>query len=108
MKKDISILLDFIYVYCEHIHGEAKKSPVLYKNLDLEKTVCLCKECSDLAIYAIDRRMDCPFIHKPPCKKCEIRCYSEDYREEIRKVMRYSGTYFIRRGRIDYLIKYFL
>jgi hypothetical protein len=52
----------------------------------------LCKECHALLSYALQRIDKCPFrTKKPVCAKCSVHCYKADMREEIRKIMRYSG-----------------
>ena len=67
----------------------------------------LCNDCLDLAKYAIKRREFCPKDPKPACKKCSTPCYVPKYKEKIRKVMRFSGMYYIKKGRLDYIYKYF-
>ncbi|MBB6214995.1 hypothetical protein HNQ80_001084 [Anaerosolibacter carboniphilus] len=109
MEKDISILIDFIHVYCKNNHYQTEKHPISNSYIDGKKKINLCKDCTALVLYAVNKRINCPLtIYKPPCKKCRIKCYEQSYREKIQKVMKYSGIYFIKRGRIDYLIKYFL
>jgi len=44
---------------------------------------------------------------KPKCKDCPVHCYKIEYRRRIKEVMRFSGIYFVKRGRVDWLIKYF-
>jgi hypothetical protein len=44
---------------------------------------------------------------KPKCKDCPVHCYKSEYRRRIKEVMRFSGIYFVKRGRVDWLIKYF-
>ena len=52
----------------------------------------LCPECDELLNYASYRVEKCPHKEeKPSCAKCEIHCYSEKMREQIKIVMRYSG-----------------
>ncbi len=52
----------------------------------------LCQDCTELLEYANQRIDLCPYQeNKPTCKICPIHCYKSDPREEIRKVMRYSG-----------------
>ena len=51
--------------------------------------------------YGLTMRLRCPHEPKPLCKKCSDPCYKPEYREKIREVMRFSGTYLVRRGRID-------
>lgn len=87
------ILRRFIEVYCRaHHHVE---------------TGTLCPECDDLLHYCLDRLEKCPYNPKPKCKDCPTHCYCPDYRERIRRVMRFSGIYFVKRGRLDWLIRYF-
>ncbi len=52
----------------------------------------LCAECAALENYAHERLEHCPFgEQKRACKNCEIHCYKPEYRDKIRKVMRFSG-----------------
>jgi hypothetical protein len=52
----------------------------------------LCAECSELAQYAAQRIVHCPFDEdKPTCANCLVHCYKPKARERIREVMRYSG-----------------
>lgn len=37
------------------------------------------------------------------CKHCPDHCYYPTYREQIRKVMAFSGRQMVVRGRLDYL-----
>lgn len=99
--KDVKIVLDFINVYCGENHKNLAKEP-----LD-EFNVTLCKECVDLAVYAEKKRKLCKKDPKPACKNCDTQCYSAKYKDNIRKVMKFSGIYFLKRGRIDYLYHYF-
>ena len=52
----------------------------------------LCRDCRGLLDYARQRIDVCPYQErKGTCLKCPVHCYEADRREEIRKVMRYSG-----------------
>ena len=52
----------------------------------------MCGECQRLYAYAALKIDKCPFHHaKPVCANCTIHCYSRGEREQIRKVMRFSG-----------------
>ena len=58
----------------------------------------LCRSCSSLLAYAMERIDKCPFLEdKPTCLKCPVHCYKPDRREEVRRVMRYSGPRMILR-----------
>lgn len=51
-----------------------------------------CGHCSSLLKYANERITKCPHgENKPACSKCKIHCYKKDHREEIIRVMRFSG-----------------
>lgn len=99
--KDIKVVLDFIKVYCTQNHYKNEKEYVE------EYKAFLCPDCKDLAQYAVKRRMLCRKDPKPTCKKCDTPCYSPRYKERIKKVMKFSGIYLIKRGRWDYLYHYF-
>lgn len=52
----------------------------------------LCESCQSLKNYANHRTSVCPQIEKGLfCSKCPIQCYKQEFREEMRKCMRYSG-----------------
>ena len=67
-KEVVSLMID---IYCK-------------KHNDINK--------EELKKYALARTDRCPrMAEKTFCSKCPIQCYSKEYREQIRKVMKYSG-----------------
>jgi hypothetical protein len=94
LAKQAKTLSRFIAVYCERQHGSPRGE--------------LCVECAGLRDYALRRLSRCPYDPKPKCKECRTHCYAPEYRARIREVMRFSGTHFVRRGRLDWLVRYFL
>ncbi len=94
IEKDLKILRKFTEVYCRHHHGMPKGT--------------LCELCQDLLDYAYNRRERCPYDPKPKCKECPTHCYKPRYRQQMKEIMRFSGMYFVKRGRLDWMIKYFL
>ena len=93
IDRDITILRKFTEVYCQAHHG-AK--------------IGLCDECTELVEYGRKRLEKCPYEPKPKCKKCPTHCYESDKRAKVKEIMKFSGIYFVKRGRIDWLIKYFM
>lgn len=55
----------------------------------------------------LEVRLRCPLDLKPVCKHCPVPCYRPGYREQAREIMRFSGKYLMRRGRLDLLRHYF-
>lgn len=52
----------------------------------------ICVDCNSLLLYARKRLEKCVYgENKSACKLCPVHCYNKDRREQIRKVMRYSG-----------------
>jgi len=51
-------------------------------------------------------RLRCPHSPKPMCKKCFTPCYRDDYRSRIREIMKFSGIYLVKHGRLDMLYHY--
>ncbi|MGA1863172.1 nitrous oxide-stimulated promoter family protein [Deferribacter thermophilus] len=98
VKKDAKILKKFIKVYCKKNH--LKKGVAVYKD-------GYCKDCFELLQYALKRNEKCPLDPKPQCKHCHIHCYKPEYRQKIKEIMKYSGMYFLKRGRLDWLFHYF-
>lgn len=87
------MLRRFVEVYCKHHHDAAGG---------------LCSECDELLEYALSRLAACPMDPKPKCKDCPVHCYKPEYRRRIQEVMKFSGMHFVKRGRLDWLLKYFL
>ena len=98
IKKDEKVLYAFIKVYCKQKHLE-KGTKVFKHNL--------CHECFEIYEYALKRNEKCPLDPKPLCKNCSVHCYKPEYRQKIKEIMRFSGIYFIKRGRLDWVWHYF-
>lgn len=98
--KDLATVTRFIEVFCRQKHKAPRATAGVSKG-------GLCRECSDLLEYATDRIARCPMDPKPKCKNCTVHCYQPEYRRRIKEVMKFSGLYFVKRGRIDWLIQYF-
>ena len=109
--KDIRVLADFVSIFCRENHQtEAKdvfpiKDDRLRHTLD-SKDLRLCQDCSKLLSHGIAKLLLCPYDPKPMCKKCETHCYAPGYREKMREVMRFSGLYLMKHGRLDLMIHY--
>jgi len=99
IKKDAKVLNAFIGAYCRENHIKKGAEPVSGR---------LCNDCAELLDYALKRNEKCPLDPKPQCKKCTVHCYKQQMRNRIREVMRFSGMYFMKRGRLDWLYHYFL
>jgi hypothetical protein len=108
-KRDIQILMKFIGVFCRENH-KGEKAPFFFKLLDLKeierKEINLCPDCTGLLTYGLTMRMKCPHDPKPMCKKCETQCYHGEYKARIREVMKFSGMYLVKHGRINLLYHY--
>ena len=108
--KDLKVLLQFTAVYCRVKHA-ADKIIVTTSESDLQllplQKYPVCKECREFLLYAFERRLRCPLEDKPLCKHCPVHCYKAEYREKVRKIMRFSGQHLILRGRLDLLWHYF-
>ena len=73
-KKTVEMM---IRLFCREQHGSGRE---------------LCPECRELFNYAVKRLDHCKFgAGKPTCGKCSVHCYKPDFRQQIVKVMRYSG-----------------
>ncbi|MCL2761246.1 MAG: nitrous oxide-stimulated promoter family protein [Desulfuromonadales bacterium] len=107
--KDLNTLAKFIEIYCNSKHQNfnlksVNKADKLH--IDLKSEYHLCPDCIELLNYSADKRIKCPLTPKPPCNKCNVRCYSDSYREKIREIMKYSGKKMILKGRFDYILRY--
>lgn len=112
-RKDIKALTDFIEIYCRENHGAEVGEPFVFRDDRLhdilrDRNLELCAECSKLLNHGIAKLLLCPYDPKPTCKKCETHCYAPDYRRRIREVMRFSGMYLVKRGRVDLLAHYLM
>ena len=93
-SRDLTVLKRFTEVYCKAHHGARRRA--------------LCGECSELLEYARERLEKCPYDPKPKCKDCETHCYRPDQRQRVREIMRYAGIHFVKRGRLDWMVRYFM
>jgi hypothetical protein len=108
--KDLKVLLQFTAVYCRANHAGSKQvisteEPEIHR-LPLARFPA-CNECREFLLYAFERRLRCPLQDKPACKHCQVHCFKPGHREKVREIMRFSGQYLIRRGRLDLLWHYF-
>ncbi|MHA2006743.1 MAG: nitrous oxide-stimulated promoter family protein [Promethearchaeota archaeon] len=77
LEKEKEIVHAMIKMYCKNFHVSNEIA---------------CQECTNLATYAETRLKNCKYgEEKPTCANCPIHCYKPDMREQIKKVMRYSG-----------------
>jgi hypothetical protein len=110
-KDDIRTLVKFVGIYCRENHN-GERAPFSFKLLDIneieKKEISLCRDCTRLLTYGLTMRLKCPHDPKPMCKKCETQCYHGDYKAEIREVMKFSGIYMIKHGRVDMLYHYLI
>ena len=108
-KADIQTLMKFVGIYCRENH-KGEKLPFSFKLIDLQeftkKEIPLCPDCHRLLTYGLTMRMKCPHDPKPMCKKCETQCYHGEYKAKIREVMKFSGMYLVKHGRVDLLYHY--
>jgi len=108
-KSDIRTLMRFVEVYCREKHV-LEKSPFTFNKVDVKlirrKDLVLCRECTKLLRYGLTMRLKCPHDPKPMCKKCATQCYKGQYRSKIREIMKFSGIYLVKRGRLDMLYHY--
>ena len=111
--KDIRVLSDFIYIFCREKHAAKLKDTFSIKDERLSRTLgskdlLLCEDCRKLLNHSIAKLLLCPYNPKPMCKKCETHCYAPGYREKVREVMKFSGMYLIKHGRVDLMLHYML
>ena len=110
-NKDIRVLSDFVVIFCRENHPAEAKEVFPIKDARSHqalgtKELVLCQDCQKLLNHGIAKLLLCPYDPKPMCKKCETHCYAPGYRERVREVMRFSGRYLIKHGRLDLMIHY--
>lgn len=77
MQREAETIKVMVVIYCQHHH-----------NLDVES----CPKCSEIQNYALDRLHNCPYQEgKTSCKSCPIHCYKPSMKEDVKKVIRFSG-----------------
>lgn len=92
IQRELNTLKKMIHIYCNRNH----------------KSINLCSMCKKLEEYASQRLSKCPFLpNKPVCEDCAIHCYKINYRDEIKKIMRFSGPRLIFYHPI-YLIRHYI
>ena len=106
-SRDLAIITRFIEVFCREKHARTRGDSDHCRQKPGPAGGELCPDCRDLLDYASERLARCPMNPKPKCKDCPVHCYKPEYRRRIQEVMKFSGIYFVKRGRIDWLIKYF-
>ena len=80
-QKEQYVVEEMIRLYCRKNHSGYRKD-----------TKQMCPACQELSDYAKQRSGKCPFMEqKTFCANCKVHCYKPQMREEIRRVMRFSG-----------------
>jgi hypothetical protein len=70
-----------IHIYCRKKHHHPDE---------------LCEDCQQLETYCLQRLSLCRFGEKKgACSNCSIHCYKKEFREKIKKVMRFSGKWMV-------------
>ena len=108
-RKDVRVLANFVRIFCHEQHKESKRQPFVINDERLQAELAnleLCSECSRLLEHGVAKLSLCPYEPKPSCRKCLTHCYAPGYREKVRQVMRFSGAYLIKHGRLDLLLHY--
>ena len=109
--KDIRVLGDFVSIFCRENHQTETTSIFSMKDAKLrtvwdDKELVLCQDCCKLLTHGITKLLLCSYDPKPMCKKCATQCYAPGYREKVREVMKFSGLYLVKHGRLDLIAHY--
>jgi len=105
IAKDEKVLRAFIAVYCKVHHRDGGEQSGGVSHCDQGREYC--PECYALLQYALQRNERCPLVPKPVCRHCTVHCYKPEMRQKIREVMKFSGIYYVKRGRLDWIWHYF-
>ena len=77
VSREIKTLEIMVKMYCKKVH-KSVSTP--------------CEMCQTCLEYALSRVKNCPRkSYRGLCKGCTIHCFKDEYREEIKKIMRFSG-----------------
>ena len=101
VRHDVSVLADFVQIWCDGHHALEPRVPVGTEAVELgvyKKPPVLCAECETHLAYAEKRRAYCPKDPKPFCAHCDTHCYRPDERLWQQEMMRYSGPRSWRKG----------
>jgi hypothetical protein len=108
-RRDVRVLGGFVNIYCRERHRGAEKQLFAIADEGLSYNlgrISLCHDCSRLLEHGIAKLSLCTQDPKPSCRKCKTHCYAPGYREKVREVMRFSGGYLMKRGRLDLLLHF--
>jgi hypothetical protein len=90
IKKEKETVEKLIRLYCEKKHSRPRGT--------------LCTECQSLLEYSHKRLEQCQYQEdKATCRKCPVHCYKPIMRNEIRRVMRFSGPRLALRAPVDWI-----
>jgi len=90
IKKEKETVEKMIRLFCEKKHDQCRGT--------------LCTECQSLLEYSHKRLENCQYQEdKPTCRKCPAHCYRPTMRDEIRRVMRFSGPRLALRAPVEWI-----
>ena len=82
-EHEVATSRKMLEIYCHDVHREENASRAMGE---------ICPECQELFAYVQQRIAKCPHMeHKTFCSQCKTHCYAPVRREQIKRVMRYSG-----------------
>ena len=85
LRREAHTVEVMIALYCRHHHKQAGGPAGNHPS-------GLCSDCAALREYARRRIEECRFgADKPTCARCTVHCFRPSFREDVRRVMRYSG-----------------
>ena len=111
-EKDLKVLAGFVGIFCRENHSGRDHTEFPARDERIRHALgknppALCEDCRRLLEHGIAKLLLCPYDPKPRCKKCPTHCYAPGYRERIREVMRFSGLYLVKHGRLDLIVHYY-
>jgi hypothetical protein len=85
LRREARTVELMIGLYCRRHHKQAGRPAGIDPS-------GLCPGCATLFEYARRRIEECRFgAEKPTCARCTVHCFRPSLREDVRRVMRYSG-----------------
>lgn len=84
--REMKVISQMVAMYCAGHHSSDARTAQAHCGEEV------CESCAAIDAYAVARTQRCRQMdHKTTCEECGNHCYGQAERDEIRKIMRWSG-----------------